>query len=160
MYGEDIEWCWRLVARLADRRLLSGQFVHRGGSSARRSWGEHEHERRIAAGVDEACRSMYGPAHARALAALTGWHCVSTLTGARANLLARSRARRSPHLGATGETPMTRSPGPLASVVISTYNRAGALPATLDALGDQDLPPTDYEVLVVDDGSSDKRGSC
>ena len=50
---------------------------------------------------------------------------------------------------------MTRLPGPLASVVISTYNRAGALPATLDALGDQDLLPTDYEVLVVDDGSSD-----
>ena len=44
---------------------------------------------------------------------------------------------------------------PLASVVISTYNRAGALRATLDALVDQDLPPTDYEVLVVDDGSSD-----
>jgi len=51
---------------------------------------------------------------------------------------------------------MTRSPGPLASVVISTHNRAAALPATLDALGHQDLPATDYEVLVVDDGSSDK----
>ena len=50
---------------------------------------------------------------------------------------------------------MIRPPGPLASVVISTYNRAGALAATLDALGDQDLPPTAYEVLVVDDGSSD-----
>ena len=50
---------------------------------------------------------------------------------------------------------MIPSAGPLASVVISTYNRAGALPATLDALSDQDLPPTDYEVLVVDDGSSD-----
>ena len=50
---------------------------------------------------------------------------------------------------------MTRSPGPLVSVVISTHNRAGALPATLEALGDQDLPPSDYEVLVVDDGSSD-----
>jgi FkbM family methyltransferase len=50
---------------------------------------------------------------------------------------------------------MIRSRGPLASVVISTHNRAGALPATLEALGDQDLPPSDYEVLVVDDGSSD-----
>ena len=59
-------------------------------------------------------------------------------------------------MGGTGETPMTRSPGPLASVVISTHNRAGALAATLDALGDQDVPPTDYEVLVVDDGSSDR----
>ena len=73
MYGEDIEWCWRL--RRAGWRIgvcSAARFVHRGGSSARRSWGEHEHDRRIAAGVDEACRSMYGPAHARALAALTG----------------------------------------------------------------------------------------
>ena len=73
MYGEDIEWCWRL--RRAGWRIgvcSAARFVHRGGSSARRSWSEHEHERRIAAGVDAACRSMYGPAHARALAALTG----------------------------------------------------------------------------------------
>ncbi len=46
----------------------------------------------------------------------------------------------------------------LASVVISTYNRADALPATLDALARQDVPPTDYEVIVVDDGSSDGTG--
>jgi GT2 family glycosyltransferase len=43
----------------------------------------------------------------------------------------------------------------LASVVISTYNRSGALGPTLDALAEQDLPPTEYEVLVVDDGSTD-----
>jgi FkbM family methyltransferase len=45
--------------------------------------------------------------------------------------------------------------GPLASVVISTYNRATALADTLAALADQDLPPTSYDVVVVDDGSSD-----
>ena len=50
---------------------------------------------------------------------------------------------------------MTGPPRPLASVVISTHNRARALAATLAALGDQDLPASDYEVLVVDDGSSD-----
>jgi len=73
MYGEDIEWCWRL--RRAGWRIgvcSAARFVHRGGSSGRRSWGEHEQERRIAAGVDAACRSMYGPARARVLAALTG----------------------------------------------------------------------------------------
>lgn len=42
-----------------------------------------------------------------------------------------------------------------ASVVISTYNRADALRATLDALAKQDVPADDYEVLVVDDGSTD-----
>jgi FkbM family methyltransferase len=45
--------------------------------------------------------------------------------------------------------------GPLASVVISTYNRATALAETLAALADQDLPASRYEVIVVDDGSSD-----
>lgn len=42
------------------------------------------------------------------------------------------------------------------SVVISTYNRASAIPATLDALAQQDLPGEDFEVLVVDDGSTDE----
>jgi GT2 family glycosyltransferase len=43
----------------------------------------------------------------------------------------------------------------LASIVISTYNRAAALPSTLDALRRQDLPATEFEVLVIDDGSTD-----
>lgn len=47
----------------------------------------------------------------------------------------------------------------LVSVVISTYNRASALSATLDALGTQDIPPHDYEVLVIDDGSSDSTAA-
>jgi glycosyltransferase involved in cell wall biosynthesis len=43
----------------------------------------------------------------------------------------------------------------LASVVISTYNRADALEPTLKALADQDVDASEYEVLVVDDGSTD-----
>lgn len=42
-----------------------------------------------------------------------------------------------------------------ASVVITTYNRQEALRETLTALGTQTLPASDYEVLVVDNGSSD-----
>jgi glycosyltransferase involved in cell wall biosynthesis len=42
------------------------------------------------------------------------------------------------------------------SVVIPTYNRAELLRRTLDSLTRQDLPPADFEVLVVDDGSSDR----
>ncbi|MFL6162132.1 MAG: glycosyltransferase [Jatrophihabitantaceae bacterium] len=41
------------------------------------------------------------------------------------------------------------------SVVIPTYNRAELLRRTLDSLTRQQLPRTDFEVLVVDDGSSD-----
>jgi GT2 family glycosyltransferase len=44
----------------------------------------------------------------------------------------------------------------LASVVISTYNRADALPATLEALARQDIAASEYEVVVVDDGSTDE----
>jgi len=43
----------------------------------------------------------------------------------------------------------------LATVVISTYNRSDALKPTLMALARQDLRPSEYEVIVVDDGSTD-----
>ncbi|MDQ1739525.1 MAG: hypothetical protein QOE53_1177 [Pseudonocardiales bacterium] len=44
---------------------------------------------------------------------------------------------------------------PACSVIIPTYNRAGLLAHTLDSLVRQDLPRAEFEVLVVDDGSSD-----
>jgi GT2 family glycosyltransferase len=43
----------------------------------------------------------------------------------------------------------------VASVVISTFNRRDALEQTLTALAKQDIPHSDYEVLVIDDGSTD-----
>jgi GT2 family glycosyltransferase len=43
----------------------------------------------------------------------------------------------------------------VASIVISTYNRADALEQTLEALADQTAPAESYEVIVVDDGSTD-----
>ncbi len=43
----------------------------------------------------------------------------------------------------------------LASVIISTYNRSAALRETLVALGRQSLAPEQYEIIVVDDGSTD-----
>jgi GT2 family glycosyltransferase len=43
----------------------------------------------------------------------------------------------------------------MASVIISTYNRCGALEQTLAALAKQDVPHAKYEVLVIDDGSTD-----
>jgi GT2 family glycosyltransferase len=53
--------------------------------------------------------------------------------------------------------PETTSNGgrPLVSVVISTYNRSEALRATLERLDRQDVAPGEYEVIVVDDGSTD-----
>ena len=43
-----------------------------------------------------------------------------------------------------------------ASIVISTFNRAEALGETLDSLSRQDVPADSYEVIVVDDGSTDE----
>ena len=72
MYGEDIEWCCRMRRAGWQIGVCSATtFRHDGSSSARRSFGDEEKERRIAAGVDAACRVMYGPTHARTLAALT-----------------------------------------------------------------------------------------
>ena len=44
---------------------------------------------------------------------------------------------------------------PSCSVVIPTYNRVELLRRTLDSLVTQRLPSSEFEVLVVDDGSSD-----
>lgn len=44
---------------------------------------------------------------------------------------------------------------PSISVIIPTFNRATSLRQTLAALADQTLPPQSYEVIIVDDGSTD-----
>lgn len=44
---------------------------------------------------------------------------------------------------------------PALSVVLPTYNRADALGKVLKSLATQDCPPESFEVVVVDDGSSD-----
>src|SRR5262245_30450924 len=51
---------------------------------------------------------------------------------------------------------MLREPKPpLISVLIPTYNRAPLLRRSLESLVNQTLPPDDFEVVVVDDGSTD-----
>jgi GT2 family glycosyltransferase len=48
--------------------------------------------------------------------------------------------------------PLTSSP-PRVSVVLATYNRAALVERLLDQLGRQTLPPSEFEVVVMDDGS-------
>lgn len=52
------------------------------------------------------------------------------------------------------DVPVTTS-APDISVVIATYNRAPLLTRHLEALAAQDIDPSRFEVLVVDDGSRD-----
>ena len=44
---------------------------------------------------------------------------------------------------------------PFVSVVVPTYNRKDALKDCLDSLFNQSYPPETYEVIVIDDGSTD-----
>ena len=45
---------------------------------------------------------------------------------------------------------------PRFSIVVPTYNRSASLQRMLLSLADQTLPSSDFEVIVVDDGSSDQ----
>ena len=45
---------------------------------------------------------------------------------------------------------------PRASVIIPTYNRCDALSKTLETMTEQDVDPREFEVIVADDGSSDR----
>jgi glycosyltransferase involved in cell wall biosynthesis len=50
------------------------------------------------------------------------------------------------------------SPDPVVSVIIPTYNRRDSLLRTLESLGRGTYPIDAYEVIVVDDGSTDGTG--
>ena len=50
-------------------------------------------------------------------------------------------------------------PESMLSVVIATFNRRDVLKITLQKLTEQSVSPSDFEVVVVDDGSDDKTSS-
>jgi len=69
MYGEDVEWCWRIGRAGGRIGVCAGvRFEHRASAAATRTWGAEERDRMIDAGMDRACRVIYGERHARALA--------------------------------------------------------------------------------------------
>lgn len=81
MYGEDVEWCWRIRRTGGRIGVCAGVvFKHRASAAATRTWGVEERDRMIDAGMDRACRVIYSERHARALAwatalslAVDGW---------------------------------------------------------------------------------------
>jgi GT2 family glycosyltransferase len=96
MYGEDIEWCWRI--RRAGWRIgvcSTTTFQHNKSSSARRSWDDDEQGKRVAAGIHAASREMYGEAHARALAAVTALALIAEANGPSRTLENHQAAMRS-----------------------------------------------------------------
>jgi GT2 family glycosyltransferase len=95
MYGEDLELCWRMRGAGWQAGVCSSVTVtHATSSSVRVSWGMAETEQRIAAGVDAACRSMYGVRHARALAAVNACALMLEAAGTGRVEAHRERMRR------------------------------------------------------------------
>ncbi len=68
---------------------------------------------------------------------------------------AEARRRVVVHAPTAGASQRRQSGGPLFSVIVPTYNRLHILRRCLAALEAQTLPATHFEVIVIDDGSSD-----
>jgi GT2 family glycosyltransferase len=94
MYGEDLVWCWRMRRAGWGIGVCAGTtFVHETGSSVRTTFGEGETQRRIAHGIDAACRSIYGPRKARLLAALTALSLLAESAAPGRDPVERARTR-------------------------------------------------------------------
>ena len=70
-------------------------------------------------------------------------------------LLASRSERKSFEVAELPETTEPDGEAPAISVIIPTYNRAPLLERSLESLTEQTLPRDSFEVVVVDDGSSD-----
>ena len=68
---------------------------------------------------------------------------------------AEARRRVVMHAPAVAASQRRQSGGPVFSVIVPTYNRLPILRRCLAALEAQTLPSTHFEVIVIDDGSSD-----
>jgi GT2 family glycosyltransferase len=65
LYGEDLEWCWRI--RKAGWEIGScsrAVAVHHGSRSSARTWSQPTVDTRIARGILDACEKMHGDSYA------------------------------------------------------------------------------------------------
>ena len=82
LYGEDVEWCWRM--RRSGWKIAADPWAvatHYASASSLRTWSDEEVGDRIAAGILQACRTVRGSPYARVYALLTvvamsleAWH--------------------------------------------------------------------------------------
>ena len=158
LYGEDIEWCWRMrQSRMVHRRLQHGARLAPGRLPAllarlpRRlsggAWSKARSRRceRSAATAMRACTPVRPPCARDRVAS------PRSVRGAR-----RSARTSGARLASRRDGGGAASTALEASVVISTFNRADALAETLEPHSRSRISPNDsYEVIVVDDGSTD-----
>jgi GT2 family glycosyltransferase len=180
-YVEDLEWCHR--ARRAGWEILfepAATVRHVGGVSGSRRFGDQRaalEQANLNRFLPEALgrrRAMWYRALVEVgVARRYGWARLTGRHGEAAHWRARLRAllglvpppgvwdpgtRPALFESAGGAAPGTAAGGggtPEVAVVVATRNRAGLLPRLISALERQSLPPSCFEVLVVDDGSTD-----
>jgi GT2 family glycosyltransferase len=94
LYGEDIEWCWRMRrAGWGVGACGSVAVSHSHASSAGRSLGSDEASLVMARGIYDACRRLRGPIHARLFALASVAALAIEARHPRRTSDARSRAR-------------------------------------------------------------------
>ena len=134
-WGYETVWASRLDKQGSSLGIVDAVPVDHGlrESVSNYSWNEANRQREAFL-AKHADLSVHAPFQVLAVAARTSTNGKSQVTLQRT---AKSRAE------------------PRISVVIPTHNRAALLECTLASLAAQSLPPRDYEVIVVDDGSTD-----
>lgn len=172
MYVEDLEWCWRARRRGWEVRFEPAAVVrHVGNASGSRRWGSQR------AGLEAAnlrifLREALGPTGAatyRALQAVAaGEQLVLARRRGQAELATHWRIQLKAHLGlaappvvraATEEQappPTIDDQMPKLAVVVPTHDRSHLLVRLVAALESQSLDPATFEVVVVDDASTDE----
>ena len=168
MYVEDLEWCWRANRRGWSIRFEPAAVVrHIGNVSGASRFGDRRAALE-ALNLREFLRDSRGPTTAATyrglacagLAWRTGW---ARLRGRpqeerrwRSALKAALGLVRPPVLdAAAGCDEPPPAGGPDVAVVVATRNRSDRLPALVAALERQTVDPARYEVLIVDDASTD-----
>jgi N-acetylglucosaminyl-diphospho-decaprenol L-rhamnosyltransferase len=174
MYVEDLEWCWRANRNGWKIAFEPAAVVrHVGGASGERRFGEGRlalEEQNLRLLLPEAL----GPGRARLYFALRVSSCAraylrARLAGRTGEAMAwKSRLRaiagleRPPVLDRSTKRsegdlcPVTLGARPEVSVVVPTRNRAESLDRLLRGLETQSLGIDRFEVLVVDDASTDE----
>ena len=172
MYVEDLEWCWRARRRGWSILFEPAAVVrHVGNASGAGRFGSRRASLE-AANLDRFLRSARGPVAAGAYRAVTAAGLASRMVGARR----RQSSEEADHwrlllracIGLEEPPPVDLAEiagedehgrdgpdGPEVAVVVATRNRWAGLARLVAALEAQTVPPDRYEVVVVDDGSTD-----
>jgi GT2 family glycosyltransferase len=174
MYVEDLEWCWRARQRGWSILFEPGAVVRHVGNASGASRFGAKRAALEAANLDLFLRASRGPARAGAYRAVSAAGLASRLAAARRagrldeaaryRLLLRSLVGLEEPPAVDAGDPVEGSDGPAQdgpeiSVVVATRNRARRMSRLVGALERQTLGRGRFEVVAVDDASTDDTGA-